>query len=468
LPDQKAWAARLAAEKGWRITDTFEGVSSGATGVRSLLDKLLTKLAATPKGQRPARVILTRIDRLGRGLGIEAIAALAEIRKLGVILHTRQDGDVTINRAADAITPMLRAVTGALENEARRDKALAIYDRKRRDGKVVGNRAPYGLRIINGEYATDKDAAIAVRQAFSMRAKGTGYHSIAKRMNEVAPPQAFRNGSQRMVRWTQNRVLRLLTNEAYRISRLVDEITWKRARAQTTFGVRDHLKRKHPWPLSGALQCQCGRTLIGHSTSHGARVRYMKCTATWAHQGRYILHPAGGLEADFEKLLVSLRATPSLIQKHALGAQLANARNRRSLESERARLLAAIAAVEKKRALTWGLFESGKVREADVQPRLDSLRSDQEELFASLRDVTARLDVFEASSARIADIAAVVASAATLWKRAGAAGDVDRQKALARAISRRLGGLTVRLDHRLHIGGSIDDHPQRRRKEAEM
>jgi DNA invertase Pin-like site-specific DNA recombinase len=447
LPHQKAWAERTATENGWRITEMFEGVSSGAAGVRSLLDRLIKKLSDTPKSQRPARVILTRIDRLGRGLGIEAIAALAEIRKLGVILHTREDGDVKIERAADAITPMLRAITGALENEARRDKASAVYDRKRRAGKVIGNRAPYGLAIVDGAYIADKKLAPAVRQAFAMRAKGSGYHTIAKRMNEIALPQIFKNGNERSVRWSQNRVLRLLTNEAYRKAGVVDDITWKRARAQTTLGVRDHLQAKHPWPLSGALQCECGRTLIGQSTSHGSRVRYMKCTATWAHGGSYILHRADRLAADFEALLVSLRATPSLVEKYAKGAANAGARDRKVLEKEHKRLVAATAEVDKKRDAVWDLFEGGKVKEADVQPRLDALRQTREDLSASLREVTARLDVFEASSARIADIAAVVADAPRLWRRAGAAGDVETQKALARAVSRRLGGLTVRLDH---------------------
>jgi DNA invertase Pin-like site-specific DNA recombinase len=467
LADQKAWAYRTAAEHGWSITEVFEGVSSGAAGVRSLLDRLLTKLRETPKPERPARVILTRIDRLGRGLGIEAIGALAEIRKLGVTLHTREDGDVTIKRAADAITPVLRAITGALENEARKDKATAVYDRKRRAGKVVGNRPPYGLQIVDGQYVIEKNLAPAIRQAFTMRAKGVGYHSIAKRMNEIAPPQLFRNGNERTVRWSQNRVLRLLTNEAYRKAGLVDDITWKRARAQTRLGVRERRQAKRPWPLSGVLQCPCGRTLIGHASSHGGRLRYMKCTATWAHGGSYILHRSDRLEADFEALLISLRATPSLIEKHARGAATASERDRKALEKERARLTAAIADLDKTREAVWDLFERGKVREGDVQPRLDRLRETREDLSASLRDVTARLDVFEASSARIADIAVVVRDAARLWRRARTAGDVAGQQALARTVSRRLGGLTVRLNGTLRIGNVTDAQAQRRPKAAE-
>jgi hypothetical protein len=65
------------------------------------------------------------------------------------------------------------------------------------------------------------------------------------------------------------------------------------------------------------------------------------------------------------------------------------------------------------------------------------------------------------SSARVADIAAVVVDAPALWRRAAAADDVDGQKALARAVCRRLGGLTVCLDHTLRIGSVPDNKPQR-------
>lgn len=467
LSDQKAWALRTAAEHGWPITEAFEGVASGAAGVRSLLDRLITKLRQTPKHERPTRVILTRIDRLGRGLAFEVIGAIADIRKLGVTLHTREDGDVTIKRAADAIKPILRAITGALENEARIDKATAVYDRKRRAGQVIGNRPPYGLDIVDGEYVIDRKLAPAIRQAFMMRAKGTGYHSIAKRMTEIAPPQSFKNGNERAVHWTQNRVLRLLGNEAYHKAALVDDITWKRAQAQRTLGVREHRPAKHPWPLRGSLQCPCGRTLVGHSTSHGARVRYYKCVATWMHEGRYLLHPADQIEADFEALLFSLRATPSLIEKHARGAANASARNRKDLERERTRLAASIAQNEKKRECVWDLFERGKVRDSEVQPRLESLRQTHEDLTASLRDVTAQLAAFEASSARIADVAAIVVAAPRLWRRAAAARDVAGQNALARTVSRRLGGLTVSLAHRLRIGSTVDKQAQRRRRLSE-
>jgi hypothetical protein len=69
----------------------------------------IVQFRATERSERPQRALMVRLDRLGRGLGLEALAALSEIVQLGVTIHTRQDGDYTLN--------------GAIENEARRDKA---------------------------------------------------------------------------------------------------------------------------------------------------------------------------------------------------------------------------------------------------------------------------------------------------------------------------------------------------------
>jgi DNA invertase Pin-like site-specific DNA recombinase len=92
----------VCLEHGWTITRTFRGVSSGRDGTRGLLETLLAKLRETRPGERPNRVLMTRLDRLGRGLGIEALAAIAEIVRLGVTIHTRQDGDYRLARKHSA------------------------------------------------------------------------------------------------------------------------------------------------------------------------------------------------------------------------------------------------------------------------------------------------------------------------------------------------------------------------------
>lgn len=186
LADQEAWARGAAAEHGWAITRTFSDPSSGKHGVRELLEEMLAALRATPARDRPKRILLTRIDRLGRGLAIEAIGALAEIRKLGVTLHTRESGDVRLNRVADTVDPIFRSLAGAFENEAKRDRVLAGYDGRRRRGEEVGNLAPFGLERVEGRFVPSPQAWV-VQQADARYLAGERGRDILDWLASVAP-----------------------------------------------------------------------------------------------------------------------------------------------------------------------------------------------------------------------------------------------------------------------------------------
>ena len=51
LQHQRAWAERIAAEKGWRLARFFEGVASGIDGPRKLTRGVLLAVRATPPGK---------------------------------------------------------------------------------------------------------------------------------------------------------------------------------------------------------------------------------------------------------------------------------------------------------------------------------------------------------------------------------------------------------------------------------
>jgi DNA invertase Pin-like site-specific DNA recombinase len=459
LPDQKAWAKHVAVANGWAITRTFDSVSSGNGGVRGLFQSLIRELQVMPKAKRPARILMTRLDRLGRGDGLDAMAVLAEIRKLGVTIHTRQEGDVSLSRTADTLSPMMRLVSGAFENEARSDKARAVFAKKRAAGLVAGNRAPYGLEIRDGKFTVLKPYSKVIREAFALRQKGVGYYLIGKHLTKSALPQTFKNGSEKIVHWTPNRVLRLLANQAYLKAGMIDESTWKRVNAVNLSSAREVRPSKHPWPMSGSIFCECGKSLVGHASLQ-RRLRYYKCTATWNHDGHTITHPAGPIEDSFTGLLDRLTATPTLIQKHVGSAAATSMNEKKSLEKEAARLRSEISTLDGKRDAVFDLHSRGKVHDDDVAPRMAALRTSRNEVADSLRAVENRLNAFEEDALRVSDIAAVISSAKRLWKRAGNAGDVASQQNLSRAVSRKLGGFMVTLDHRFAVGAPplVDRH----------
>ncbi|HEV3092146.1 MAG TPA: recombinase family protein [Candidatus Cybelea sp.] len=100
-------------------------------GTREILSNLIDELERTAKAARPKRVLMIRIDRVGR-MALDCIAAVARLRKLGVMLHTRQDGDVKLDTALDSLRPIFELVTAEMENAARSDKWKAVRTSPRR------------------------------------------------------------------------------------------------------------------------------------------------------------------------------------------------------------------------------------------------------------------------------------------------------------------------------------------------
>jgi DNA invertase Pin-like site-specific DNA recombinase len=131
LDFQERWGRQAAAENGWTIERTFKDVSSGRDGARQLLKNLLQELRDLPKSARPARVLLVRIDRLGRGDGLEIIATISEIKRLGVGLFTRDDGELKLERASDALMPAMKSILAGIENEVRADRTRAGLARRK-------------------------------------------------------------------------------------------------------------------------------------------------------------------------------------------------------------------------------------------------------------------------------------------------------------------------------------------------
>lgn len=450
LPYQRAWAQEAAAEKGWRLTRTFEDVSSGKAGPRKLVRRMLTELESLEAAQRPQWVMMIRLDRVGRGSIIESQMVLHELKNLGVAVWTRDGGEERLDSAMQQLIAAAKLAVSTHENEVRSDKARSTYARKRKEGKAVGNQRPYGLRI-NAQRVDEADEPLAevVREAFKMRIAGYGYNAIARKLGTIAPPRVFKNGTVRVVRWTPSRIKRLLENRAY-IGPILDEVTFAQAQRVTAPRTR---ARKHPWPLAGAIRCYCGRAMIGWNCGPtGYRKRYYGCNALWLH-GKHRLILASDLEAQFVALLEKISAKPATIHAHRK-APTSPAMLERALREAHA----AASQVQREREQVWSLHAKGLVRDEDVQARLDSLTTREAEQQERIAQIAADLSVLRASKARESDVQAALLKAAQTYRNAS----VDDQRAIARALATYTGGLVVEENGRLRAR-PIDD-PQRQRK----
>lgn len=195
-------------------------------------------------------LLMTRLERLGRGDVIETQIVLRDLRELGVKIWTRDGGEERIDSAMEQLISAAKSAVAAHENENRRDKAVAVYKRERAAGLAIGNKRPYGLTIgPDGKDVAVEPQAEAVRMAFALRNEGMGYHAIDKRLSSVAAPQRFKNGKEQPVRWNSYRLRILLANRAY-VGTVIDELTFARAqhvREQIARTVTPS-NRRHPWP----------------------------------------------------------------------------------------------------------------------------------------------------------------------------------------------------------------------------
>jgi DNA invertase Pin-like site-specific DNA recombinase len=246
LEDQHQWACETAARNGWVIGREFSGVGSGAKGTRDILSSLIDELERTPKAFRPKRVLMIRIDRVGR-MALDCIAAVARLRKLGVLLHTRQDGDVKLETAMDSLRPIFELVTAEMENAARSDKWKAVHARRRAEGKHVGT-IPYGVTLVDGKAVPFEPEAQIVRQIFTLAEQRWGYTRLARWARANAPPKRTLDGSDKPCRWSVSMIKSILASKTLR-NLVVSEDQWQRTKAARQSDFRARAPKRWDWPL---------------------------------------------------------------------------------------------------------------------------------------------------------------------------------------------------------------------------
>jgi DNA invertase Pin-like site-specific DNA recombinase len=443
LEDQERWVRDAAAINDWEITRTFRGVSSGATGVRKLLEELISALVATPKTQRPKRICMIRLDRTGRGLGLDAIAALAEIHKLGVTIHTRQDGDVSLTRVTDVFLPVIRVLTAATENEARRDKALATYKKRREEGRHIGSLAPYGVEIVNGEPKPVEPQASLVRRAYDLRQQGHGYRTIVRELHAASPPKVRRDGTARALAWNPSSVRYMIRCKTYR-GVIVDADLWDRANSVSNRGFVIKESTRYPWPLGGAVKCECGRRLIGNpskSNWESRRVyeyRYYTCLNLIAHGGKVKRHRAERLEAQVPSILARLQAAPAAEAQYEKESRKARGEIEARLRSAEEQ----IGTLARHKGHAWDSAAEGGISNDDLRERLKAIEAEMDSVLRSIQRDKAHLEALlesEHSEERLQD---VLSDLAALWPNAA----LSEQRATAKTLSHIVGGLIVTVD----------------------
>jgi DNA invertase Pin-like site-specific DNA recombinase len=159
-PDLQTWAKAQDGDVRW-FKDRFTGTEMERPG----LDKLL----ADARAGKISRVVVWRLDRLGRtARGL--LALLDELQSLGVGFVSLREG-IDLSTPAGRLMLVVLAGVSQYETEVRKERQLAGIAKAKAEGKKWGGRK-VGTRI---SLTTEKEALI--RQ---LHAQGQAIAAIAR------------------------------------------------------------------------------------------------------------------------------------------------------------------------------------------------------------------------------------------------------------------------------------------------
>ncbi|HEY5426733.1 MAG TPA: recombinase family protein, partial [Candidatus Tumulicola sp.] len=349
-------------------------------------------------------------------------------------------------------------LTAATENEARRDKALATYSKRRQAGKHVGSLAPYGVKLVNGDPKPLEPQASVVRRAYELREQGHGYRTIVRELHATSPPKVRRDGTARALAWNPSSVRYMIHCKTYR-GLVVDPDLWDRANSISNRGFVIKESTRYPWPLGGAVRCECGRRLTGNPSKSNWKsqktysYRYYVCPDVKAHNGKIIRHRAETLESQVPPILARLRAAPMAEEQYARETSKA----RRELE---ARLRAAeqqIATLTRRKNHAWDSAAEGGISSDDLRERLKAVDVEMDSAHRSIQRDKARLEALLGGERAEEHLQDVLSDLAKLWPTAAP----SEQRATANALSHIVGGLIAKMDGTLKVFlGSEQDRLQ--------
>ena len=204
---QKSVVTRFAASRGWTIVANY--VDDGITGAiydRPGLSQLLA--AVSEKGRGFDAVVVSALDRVGRGKSAETIAVLDTFEQAGVQVWCADDGSEATNVEDETgMKEIWRTfkLVGARVERSKTIKRVRDAARERFDkGFVVAGRT-FGYRAerlpgvkANARMVIDDAQAAVVRRVFREVAEGKGYVRIAKGLNADLQAGLVTPGPQRI------------------------------------------------------------------------------------------------------------------------------------------------------------------------------------------------------------------------------------------------------------------------------
>ena len=424
------------AQEGWRIVahkqDQATGTKLDRPGLQAALD--LARAGTIDL------LLVYRVDRLSRK--VRQLAQLTEeLDALNVVLKSATEPFDTGAAAGRMMLQML-AVFAEFEHATIVDRVSAGIERRAKEGRWFGGRAPFGYTFSSEErvLVPDPVKAPVVRRMFDLYArKRLGTRTIAQQLRDEGAPAPSAGWGHPAVHW-------IVTNPTY-VGKirwrdklfdgvhepLVDEFTF--AKAQAIMRERgDHAKRRgnaSDFILTGLLRCgKCGKSYIGMSANgNGGRYHYYACSG----RQKYGPKACDGERLPREKIehavihqLASLYRDEHVISDVLARANADAEKQRPEFEQRLASIGAEISRAEHALDRYYDAFEQGKLSAERCEERLTHLQARLDELRAQEAELSIQAPHEATHAATPADLAEI----ADILETVCAEGDPRKTKAL--------------------------------------
>ena len=195
----------IAQHPGWELVDIY--ADEGITGTSLEKRDEFKRMLADCRSGKITRILVKSVSRFARNT-LELIETTRGLKDLGVVVVFEEQGIDTAQMLGEMQLTLL--AMAAQEESTPISKNMRWSIQKRMDaGTYLGNTAPYGYRLEDGQLKIEETEATVVRRIFEMRLSGMGQVAITQELNRkrIQP----RDGKP----WTVYRVRYILSNERY-------------------------------------------------------------------------------------------------------------------------------------------------------------------------------------------------------------------------------------------------------------
>lgn len=391
----------IAQHPGWELADIY--ADEGITGTSLEKRDEFKRMLADCRAGKISRILVKSVSRFARNT-LELIETTRELKDLGVVVVFEEQGIDTAQMLGEMQLTLL--AMAAQEESTSISKNMRWSIQKRMDaGTYLGNTAPYGYRLEDGQLKIEETEAAVVRRIFEMRLSGMGQVAITQELNRkrIQP----RDGKP----WTVYRVRYILSNERYigdslfQKKYIADPLSHKSVR---NHGERDQyyihdtheaiISRENFQKVQESFQNQSPRrSKTPHLFVHrilcpqcGCHYRYIRSSGKpyWGHASQSEIEPSckdirlpeESIQAAFVNLLGKLHTHSDAILSPTLSLLEEIAARQEQGNAKLYELNTALADLNEKTHTLQRLHNKGFIEDADFREQSDTLASQRKKL----------------------------------------------------------------------------------------